>query len=549
MLFLVGGVLRHYFTSTPMNDVTALTLKSRWADRIERSLGSGSGWIVVVSLLLAFILRLNSALGTYLNPDEALHYVLVNQSSLAGAYQASLTNAHPPLYFVLLYYWHFVGNSEVMLRLPSVLAGTAVGWMAFRWVAMVLGRTAGIIMRLLLAFSPVLTALAAEVRDYSLLLLWMASALYFMEKAFRDQRVSSIAYYSFFLYLAILTHYSAVWFVLAAGIYVVLRISSLKGHPRISWMLFQVGAAAIYVWLFLVHVSRMRGSPMEAEAMTGWLRALYFHAGESPMDFLQRTTLDAFQYLFGSRVGGGVALAAFCAGVLWLLSAGLFRKRRDLAAFGLLLLLPFVFGMIASLLDFYPYGGTRHCIYLLIFATAGVSYLIATVVRERLLPILLVAPVLVPYWYLHRLPDPQQMGRKEQMKGLMTNAIVDLKTSVQPAEPVFTDYQASVLLAYYLGRDHPPPAPRECGGVTEVQYGAYHFVVVSGWSATATQLMSGIDGWRKACNSVPGDSLWIFDAGWGMNLLDDVSSSAPRSISQAQKFGETISLFKLRIDR
>jgi hypothetical protein len=248
-------------------------------------------------------------------------------------------------------------------------------------------------------------------------------------------------------------------------------------------------------------------------------------------------------------VGGDVALVAFCAGVLWLLSAGLFRKRRDLAAFGLLLLLPFVFGMIASLLDFYPYGGTRHCIYLLIFATAGVSYLIATVVRERLLPILLVVPVLVPYWYLHRLPDPQQMGHKEQMKGLMTNAIVDLKTSVQPAEPVFTDYQASVLLAYYLGRDHPPPAPRECGGITEVQYGAYHFVVVSGWSATATQLMNGIDGWRKGCNSVPGDSLWIFDAGWGMNLLDDVSSSAPRSISQAQKFGETISLFKLRIDR
>ena len=114
-----------------------------------------------------------------------------------------------------------------------------------------------------------LTALAAEVRDYSLLLLWMASALYFLERAFRDQRIASIAYYSLFLYLAILTHYSALWFVLAAGIYVVVRVSSLKGHARLAWMLFQLGAAALYIWLYFVHLSKMRGSPMEAEAMTG----------------------------------------------------------------------------------------------------------------------------------------------------------------------------------------------------------------------------------------------------------------------------------------
>jgi hypothetical protein len=520
--------------------------KPGWiTDRIERSLGSYLDWIVCVSLLLAFVLRLGSALGTYLNPDEALHYLLVNQNSLADTYRASLTNAHPPLYFALLYYWHLVGNSEAMLRLPSVVASTAAAWMAFRWIAMVLGRTAGLVMLLLLAFSPVLTALAAEVRDYSVLLLWIAGALYFLEKAFRDQKISSIAYYSLFLYLAILTHYSALWFVLAAGVYVLLRISSLKGRARTAWILFQLGAASIYVWLYRAHVSALHGSAMESEAMTGWLRAYYFRAGESPVAFLQRTTLDVFQYLFGSRPWGTVALFMFVAGLLWLLGAGLFRKRGELAAFGLLLLLPFAFGMIGSLLDVYPYGGTRHSIYLLLFATAGVSFLIATVIRQRLLPILLLAALLIPYWYLHRLPDPQQMARKEQAKGLMTNAISRLKTSVQADEPVFTDYQASILLAYYLGRDHAPPTPRECGGVTEVQYGVYHFVIVSDWSATAAQLMTGIDGWQKGCTSAPDNSFWVFDAGWGLNLLDDLSQSAPRSISQGRKYGETISLFKI----
>lgn len=529
-----------------MSDLAVLSPKSaRTEDRIERSLGSYLDWIVFVSLLLAFALRLWSALGTYLNPDEALHYVLVNQKSFADTYHASLTNAHPPLYFTLLYYLHFVGNSEAMLRLPSVLAGTAVAWMAFRWIAMVLGRTAGLVMLLLLAFSPVLTALAAEVRDYSILLLCMACALYFLERAFRDQRISSITYYSLFLYLAILTHYSALWFVLALGIYVLVRTSSLKGRTRTAWTLFQFGAAAIYVWLYHAHVSALRGSPMEAEAMTGWLRALYYRAGESPGAFLQRTTLDAFQYLFGSRPWGTVALVLFVAGVVWLLGEGLLRKRRDLAAFGVLLLLPFAFGMAAALLDFYPYGGTRHSIYLLLFVTAGVSFLIATIVRQRLLPILLLAALLIPYWYLHRLPDPQQMARKEQAKVLMTKAIAYLRTSVQTDEPVFTDYQASILLAYYLGRDDPPPASRECGGVNEIQYGAYHLVVLSAWSATSAQLRSAIDGWRKGCTSVTDNSFWVFDAGWGSNLLDDLRQSAPRSVSQARRFGETISLFKI----
>src|SRR5580704_5694371 len=194
-------------------------------------------WIVLLSLLLGFALRLKSAAGIFLNPDEALHYVLVNQSSLAGAYRASLTNAHPPLYFVLLYFWRFIGNSEVMLRLPSVLASTAAAWMAFRWISMVMGRATALISLLLLAFSPVLIALGAEVRNYSLLLLWMASALYFLERAFRDQEVSSIAYASLFLYLAILTHYSALWFVLALGVYTLLHIPVMKSRMLIAWLL------------------------------------------------------------------------------------------------------------------------------------------------------------------------------------------------------------------------------------------------------------------------------------------------------------------------
>ena len=107
---------------------------------------------------------------SFLNPDEALHYLIPNQSSALFAYRISLTNAHPPLIYLLLYYWSFLGRSELMLRFPSVLAGTALCWAAYKWIGILFGKAAGVIGLILVAFSPVMIALSAEVRAYALLL-------------------------------------------------------------------------------------------------------------------------------------------------------------------------------------------------------------------------------------------------------------------------------------------------------------------------------------------------------------------------------------------
>lgn len=52
--------------------------------------------------LLGFLARLWTAHGTFLNPDEALHFRLANQPALALAYKESLTASHPPLLTLLL---------------------------------------------------------------------------------------------------------------------------------------------------------------------------------------------------------------------------------------------------------------------------------------------------------------------------------------------------------------------------------------------------------------------------------------------------------------
>jgi uncharacterized membrane protein len=109
---------------------------------------------LLAALVLAagFVARLLPAWRYFLNPDEALHYVLADQSSLRLAWTAALTNAHPPLLIVVLYYVRVLGHSELLLRMPSVLAGTACCWIFYQWLKLVTDRTTALIGLLLSSY-------------------------------------------------------------------------------------------------------------------------------------------------------------------------------------------------------------------------------------------------------------------------------------------------------------------------------------------------------------------------------------------------------------
>src|SRR5208283_1211641 len=95
------------------------------------------GWLPPSVLAMSLLARLYEAWAYFFNPDEALHNLLASQSSLSLAYKAALTNAHPPLLILVLYYWRWLGQSELMLRMPLVLAGTACCWIMFQWLKLI----------------------------------------------------------------------------------------------------------------------------------------------------------------------------------------------------------------------------------------------------------------------------------------------------------------------------------------------------------------------------------------------------------------------------
>jgi len=168
----------------------------------------GRGALLLVLLTLGFALRFWNAAYRFLNADEALHYLLSVQSSLAAAYRASFTTVHPPLLIIFLHYWGMLGRSELFLRLPSVIAGTTFCWVIFCWLRRETNYSTALIGLTLLLFSPALILLSAEVRQYDFLLLFCASSLYFLDRAISENSASMMLVSLLLLYLALLTHYS-----------------------------------------------------------------------------------------------------------------------------------------------------------------------------------------------------------------------------------------------------------------------------------------------------------------------------------------------------
>ena len=170
-------------------------------------------------LVFGFLIRLGFAKCLFLNPDEAWHYLLSVQPSLHAAYQAALTTAHPPLLILFLHYWSRVGTSELVLRLPGVFAGIAFCWITVRWLELIIDRETSRLALPIVAFAPPLISLSAEVRQYWLLLLFVAAALYCLERGMLDRSKMWMLGFSTSLCLALFSHYSAAFFALSMGIY------------------------------------------------------------------------------------------------------------------------------------------------------------------------------------------------------------------------------------------------------------------------------------------------------------------------------------------
>jgi hypothetical protein len=539
----------------PETTMTESPAPPNWRDGLENQFKSNSDLAAGFALLLAFLLRLWKASGTFLNLDEAMHFLASNKPSLAEAYQASLTLAHPPLLILLLHMWRKLGTSELFLRLPSVIAGTMFCWIFFRWLTRLLGPVVGWVGLIMVSLLPVFVELSSEIRQYPLLLCFMMAASYVLEFALDETSAGKMIAFFFFLYLAMLTHFSAILFAGAVGAYSLWRLAAARpsGQMVAIWIAGQAGALSLFVFLYLSQISTLKGGA-SAQHMQVLLANSYFHRGHDHLlGFIFARTFGVLQYTFGQLAVGDIAGLLFVVGIVLLLTAmdiigndvaG--RPQPSPRQLALLLMLPFGINGAAAIVDLYPYGGTRHSAFLVPFAVAGVSLAITRLTRPRMAFALGVAVLLVAASQMFGIPHRPYMRREDQRHGNMMQALDTIRHSVSPDDVIFVDFQTSFLLRFYLCPEVVP------SGLPLADFKTY---TCSGYRVISTTSETNVltanlffRRWHEMLSAYglkPGQTIWVFQAGWDADLARDLQEKVPEFRDlKTESFGRNISLFE-----
>lgn len=476
-------------------------------------------WFPALLLAAGTGVRLWLAARTFLNPDEALHYFVAAQPSLSQTYTVSLTTAHPPLMFFLLHGWIKLGTSELFLRLPFVVAGVLFGWTLFLWVRRIAAEEAALFALAIAMLAPSLIALSAEMRQYSFLLLFCSACLYALERGLQENSTQWIALSALALWLALLTHYSALIFAAAAGVYGLMRLFAVKGpsvRTKYVWTAAQLVALGICAVLYMTQVSHLRQSGVPSEIAATWLSQSTFRPGQDHvLTFAVSKTVRLFRYFFSHGSAGVVMMLMFFVALIALFWGK--ARTQSSRSVAILLLPPFVLAVAVATAGLYPYGGTRHDVVLALFAIPGIAMGVNLLAKKILgyRPTLALLLLLLIVCNLFASPTPPFIRPKNQQRGLMEDA-VEFLNSQPPNSAILADYQGGLVLGYYLceRRTSLPFGPTPKAVVASQCNNHQLLTFIGSQNSFDMQEMPQIlqQAWIAAPNHTSG--LLLFQAGW-----------------------------------
>ncbi len=470
------------------------------------------------------------------------------------AYRASLILAHPPLMILVLYFWRTLGHSELMLRMPSVIAGTLFCWVFFKWLAEIFDRQVALVGLIFAALLPPLVCLSAEIRQYSLLLLFMACAAYMLERALAEPSARLMLLFSAFLYLAMLSNYSSLMFVAAIGIYSLLRMISGRFPRNVVWIwgISQAGALALFVFLYRSHISKLNGSSLIEQATGGWLRRSYFHPGQQNLlVFIVGRTLGVFRFIFGSLIMGHITGLFFIIGLILLFRSEPTATPNRVKPWqiGFFFLVPFALNCVAGIFGAYPYGSTRHSVFLAFWGLAGISFFVVRVFKERLFIANLAVIAIVAICALVGNTQKPHMDRKDQALNEMEKTLAFIQ-QISPSVPILADVQTRFLLGYYLCPEQKMLEQFPQGNFDILQCGAHKLITLNTWTFSPETFMNSYGGLVKSANLQSSDQAWVAQAGWEIELPATLKASLPAFQNlQTNSFGKNIQFFKIVVSQ
>lgn len=499
----------------------------------------------------AVFIRLSGLSEWWLNPDEGIYYSLITRRTFEGFWQEVLSNAHPPLYYLLLRGLGSVTWDFSILRAFSVFSG-AVGvagvWAVARSLTSEVrdetrGIAAGFIAAFVVAFAPTPVQMSQVMRPYALQTALLAWALFFLLEQLRKPAGRELAAYLVLSSLALLTHYSS---VLAMGVFGLLVVAegARRGFRDADWQrlaAWHLLPAGLVAGLYFFHLRPLAASALADEALDGWLSPFMIHG---PSDVW--LSLLGFQHhLAGPWLRGPLAL-------LLLSAIGLAVYRRNVrvvtVAVGALAV-----AMVAALAGAYPFGATRHSAWVTVFVVPALGWFVATLLETgteatRRRALLGLAGLLVlggPIGTFMGADRARWAPTERVLRDSYLRAMLpELDPSSEPELMVMSDQTFNLLLPFY-------PAERE-NAVFATDSSAFHFaygerrILVSrtwaflslenGRPATDFQsfLQRSADDFQEL-GLRRRDRLMFVDGGWGLPVAVQIqqatSSGSPLVVS------------------
>ncbi|HKW19539.1 MAG TPA: glycosyltransferase family 39 protein [Terriglobales bacterium] len=521
---------------------------------MSSALERNSNLCAFAMLAAGFMVRIWHASGTFLNSDEVMHFAAANQNSWLETYRVSLAISHPPLLIFVEHVWRYLGTSELMLRMPSILAGTAFCWFTFHWARLLFVESVAWTIYVFTLFLPSSIELSTEIRQYALFLAFAMAATYFLERALAKNCAASMLLSSISLWLAIGSHFSAFLFAPALGIYAIWRM--LRSRPALrvvaTWIAGQLVAIALCIFLYVTQIRRLSQYFGGQDATQGWMgnaylsHSYYVPGRVNPVLFVIGRTIGVFQYVFRQLAVGDIAFLFFIAGVIFVFRNRSVSTRVTSRQLGCFLLLPFAINCAAALVRAYPYGGTRHSCFLLPFALAGVSVALDRLLRQKLVLAAAIAVLLSIFCHFTAAKELPYVAPDAQRSANMRAAMAFIH-QLPANEAIFGDVQTNLLLGHYLCAQKPFTPDRSISGFVTYECGGHRVI------ATTTKYIftarSFYDQWQEMVEKFhlqPGSRIWVAQMGWYTYVAFELANF-PGFHLQPHYFGPQIQIFELTV--
>lgn len=189
--------------------------------------------------------------------DEYVSWYVASIPYGKAFWHAVFAQCHMPFYyFYLKFFMHFYGESDLLLRLTSILPGILSIVSMFMVGRELKDNNAGILCAAITSFSSFLIYFSQEVRFYSLLFLFSSLVLLYTLKLIKEQKLSNIILFILFSLLVIFTHTLGFIFVFFNLIFVC-RVGLLSHRKKINIggliFLLSLIALPLLVAIFTTH--------------------------------------------------------------------------------------------------------------------------------------------------------------------------------------------------------------------------------------------------------------------------------------------------------